>query len=195
MGVLFSFFYVRRVDRRAIMLYGCLGCGLFQLMPAVAWTVAPDSQAAANAVVASVALFKFAYTTMGPYAWLIGGEYPNNQQRGYVFGIASALNFMLTWLGTFTAPFFINPAALGWNAQYGYIWFVSNLIMTVFTWFLLPETRDRTLEEIHEMFEAKLPARAFQGYVCVGVEGMAARGRKEGEMDKSEAQRVEKTEV
>lgn len=64
-GVLFSFLYVRHIDRRAIMFWGCLGCGIFQLMPAVAWTVAPDSQAAANAVVASVALFKFAYTTMG----------------------------------------------------------------------------------------------------------------------------------
>ncbi|KAF2868472.1 MFS transporter [Massariosphaeria phaeospora] len=175
LGVLFSFLYVRKIDRRDIMLYGIMGCGIFQLMPAIAWSIAPNSKAASRAVVASVALFKFAYTTMGPYAWLIGGEYPNNQQRGYVFGIASALNFMFTWLGTFTAPFFINPAALNWNAQYGYIWFVSCLIMTVFTFFFLPETRDRTLEEIHEMFEANLPARKFKGYVCVGVEGMAAR--------------------
>ena len=48
------------------------------------------------------------------------------------------------------------------------------MILAVFTWFLLPETRDRTLEEIHEMFEAKVPARKFKGYVCVGVEGFAA---------------------
>lgn len=48
------------------------------------------------------------------------------------------------------------------------------MIVAVFTWFFLPETRDRTLEEIHEMFEAKLPARAFKHYVCVGVEGYAA---------------------
>jgi len=113
-------------------------------------------------------------TTIGPYAWLIGGEYPNNQHRGYVFGIASALNFLLTWCGTFTAPYFINPASLNWNAQYGYIWFVSNMIMVVFAFFFLPETRDRTLEEIHEMFEAKLPARQFKGHVCAGVQSMAA---------------------
>lgn len=190
MGVVFSFFYVRKVDRRDIMLYGCLGCGLFQLMPAIAWTIKPDSRQASNAVVASVALFKFAYTTMGPYAWLIGGEYPNNQQRGYVFGIASALNFMLTWLGTFTAPFFINPAALGWNAKYGYIWFVSNIIMVVFTWFLLPETKDRTLEEIHEMFEAKLPARAFKGYVCRGMEELAEQAKDHAHEDGKEGHEV-----
>lgn len=107
-----------------------------------------------------------------------------------MFGIASALNFMLTWLGTFTAPFFINPAALGWNAQYGYIWFVSNVIMVVFTWFLLPETKDRTLEEIHEMFEARLPARAFKGYVCRGVEELAEKARDQVHEDAKEGGEV-----
>jgi len=67
LGVLFSFFYVRKIDRRDIMIYGMGACGLFQLMPAVAWTVAPNSQFASRAVVASVALFKFAYTTMGEW--------------------------------------------------------------------------------------------------------------------------------
>ena len=48
------------------------------------------------------------------------------------------------------------------------------MVLFIFTWFFIPETRDRTLEEIHEMFEAKVPARKFKTYVCVGVEGFAA---------------------
>ena len=48
------------------------------------------------------------------------------------------------------------------------------MILAAFVWSFLPETRDRTLEEIHEMFEAKVPARKFKTYVCVGVEGYAA---------------------
>lgn len=44
------------------------------------------------------------------------------------------------------------------------------MLVAVFVWFYLPETRDRTLEEIHEMFEAKVPSRKFKTYVCVGVE-------------------------
>lgn len=48
------------------------------------------------------------------------------------------------------------------------------MVLAIFTWFFLPETRDRTLEEIHEMFEAKLPARQFKGYVCHGIERLAA---------------------
>lgn len=57
-----------------------------------------------------------------------------------------------------------------------YIWFGSNVILFVFTYFLLPETRDRTLEEIHEMFEAELPARKFKSYVCTST-GITAGSR------------------
>jgi hypothetical protein len=69
---------------------------------------------------------------------------------------------------------------LGWSAKYGYIWFGSNMVLLVFTWFYIPETRDRTLEEIHEMFEAKLPARKFKGYVCVGTQALAAEAMGKG---------------
>ena len=49
----------------------------------------------------------------------MGGEYPNNHLRAHTYGVATALNFLGNWLGVFTAPYFINPTALGWNAKYG----------------------------------------------------------------------------
>ncbi len=64
-----------------------------------------------------------------------------------------------------------------------YIWFGSNVILFVFTWFFIPETRDRTLEEIHEMFEANVPARKFKGYVCTSTRAMAEAAIKESEVN------------
>lgn len=104
----------------------------------------------------------------------MGGEFCNNALRPYTYGLATSLNFLGNWAGTFSAPYFINPAKFGWSAKYGYIWFGSNMILFVFTWFFIPETRDRTLEEIHEMFEARVPARKFKGYVATGTEALAA---------------------
>ncbi len=155
---------------------GVLACGFSQLAQAIAWTVAPNTEQSGKVVVAFIALFTFFYVAYAPYAWLLGGEYPNSALRGYVFGLATALNFLGNWLGTFTAPYLINPAGLNWGPKYGYIWFGSNMLLAVFTWFYIPETRDRTLEEIHEMFEAGVPARKFKTYVCHGVEAYAAEG-------------------
>lgn len=57
------------------------------------------------------------------------------------------------------------------------------MVLFIFTWFFIPETRDRTLEEIHEMFEAKVPARKFKGYVCTNTQAMANAARKEREVE------------
>ncbi|CAJ2511006.1 Uu.00g066310.m01.CDS01 [Anthostomella pinea] len=116
-GVLCSVAFVRLFDRRTIMLAGVLACAFAQLAPAIAWSVAPGSTAAGKVVVAFIAIFTFSYTAYAPYAWLLGGEYPNNQLRGYCFGLAAAVNFLGNWLGTFTAPYFINPASLGWGPK------------------------------------------------------------------------------
>lgn len=45
--------------------------------------------------------------------------------------------------------------------------------MFLFIYFFLPETRGRTLEEIHEMFEEKVPSRKFKGYICAETQAMA----------------------
>lgn len=42
------------------------------------------------------------------------------------------------------------------------------MIAAAFVWFCLPEVKGRTLEEIDEMFEKRLPARKFRTYVCTG---------------------------
>ncbi|KAI1383801.1 general substrate transporter [Hypoxylon trugodes] len=152
LGVLASSFVVRHIDRRVILLVGVGACGLCQLAFAVAWTAAPGTAVAGKVVVAFISLFTFFYTAYAPYAWLLGGELPDNHLRAHTYGLGTALNFLGNWLGVFTAPYFINPASLGWSAKYGYIWFGSNMVVFIFTWIFVPETRDRTLEEINEMF-------------------------------------------
>jgi len=51
--------------------------------------------------------------------------------------------------------------------------------MVAWMWFFLPETKDRTLEELDEMFEAHVPARKFKGYVCVKTLAVMEHGAAE----------------
>ncbi len=85
------------------------------------------------------------------YAWLCGGEFPSQRLRSFTFGIAASIGFFGAWLTTFTAPYFINPDALNWGPKYGYIWAPSCVIGALWTYFYLPEVKNRTFEEIDEM--------------------------------------------
>jgi hypothetical protein len=85
-------------------------------------------------------------------------------------GLASGVSFVFGWLTAFTTPYFINQANLNWGPKYGYIWFGSGLIVTAFIYFMLPEVRGRTLEEIDEMFRNKVSTFDFPKYVCVEIE-------------------------
>ena len=103
------------------------------------------------------------------YAWLSGGELPTQRLRSHTFGLAASAGFVGAWLTTFTAPYFINPQAMNWGPRYGFIWAPSCAIAATWVFFFLPEVKNRTLEEIDEMFEARLGARKFARYKCVGV--------------------------
>jgi hypothetical protein len=67
LGVLFSILFARRINRRTIMLVGVSTCGIFQLIPAITWSVRPGTVEASKVVVAFIALFTFAYVAYGKF--------------------------------------------------------------------------------------------------------------------------------
>lgn len=155
--------------RRVFLMTGMTICGISQFAIAAIWHVEPATVKTGKAIVGLSVIYIVGYNGMvATYAWLAGGEIPSQRLRSYTFGISAAVGFAGAWLATFTAPYFINPDALNWGPEYGWIWGPSCMITVVWIYFFLPEIKNRTLEEIDEMFEAKLPARKFRKYVCVG---------------------------
>ncbi|CAK7229095.1 hypothetical protein SCUCBS95973_007103 [Sporothrix curviconia] len=161
---------ITRIGRRRVFLTtGLTICAFSQLFTAIIYTVKPGSESAGKAIVAFGVIYIVGYNGLvSSYAWLSGGELPSQRLRSLTFGVATAVGFFMAWLATFTAPYFINPTSLNWGPKYGYIWFPSCLIAALWIYLYLPEVKNRTLEEIDEMFMAKLPARQFRHYECVG---------------------------
>ena len=182
-----SLIVVRYGRRRVIMMTGLVLCGIFQLIIAVVYTKNPGTKATGQVLVGFTCIYMMSYNGMiSTYAWLAGGEVPSQRLRSYTFGLAAACGFFFAWLTTFTAPYFINPESLNWGPRYGYIWFPSCTIATLWVFFFLPETKGRTLEEIDEMFEARVPARKFRKYVCIGKGGEEKVEKEEGRPASSE---------
>lgn len=177
-GLMFTWLFVTRVGRRRIILAGCLICTICMLIMAAIYTAPGLSQHLSGiglVVVTSVYLFGFNFG-LEPYVYLVAGELPAQNLRAYTMGLAAAVSFAFAWICAFTTPYYINRAELNWGPKYGYIWFVSGLIVTAFVYFMLPEVRGRTLEEIDEMFRNKVSTRDFEKYVCLEIEEARERG-------------------
>ncbi|RDL29893.1 MFS general substrate transporter [Venustampulla echinocandica] len=172
--VMNSLVVVRYGRRRVMLMSGLTLCGILQLIIAITYDKNPGTKVTGKVLVALSCLYMMSYNGMvAPYAWLTGGEMPSQRLRSFTFGISAAVGFFMAWLTQFTAPYFINPSALNWGPRYGYIWFPASIVTAVWVFFFLPEVKGRTLEEVDEMFEAKIPARKFRQYVCVGPLGAA----------------------
>jgi MFS transporter, SP family, sugar:H+ symporter len=150
---------------------------------ALVYTVWPTSPAAGQCLVGFVFIYSgFLAGTITPYAFVVGTEIPNQRLRAYSLAVLFAASYCATWIVAYTLPYYINPAKLDWGAKYSpcsnsltnfryaWLWFPANLIMGIFIFFFIPETKDRTLEEIDEMFEMRVPARKFSSYQCVGLQ-------------------------
>lgn len=71
-----------------------------------------------------------------------------------------------TGLIAFCSPYFINPKSLGWGMKYCWIWAGANVVTLIFFYFLLPEMKGRSLEEIDELFEKRISVKEFSTYEC-----------------------------
>jgi SP family sugar:H+ symporter-like MFS transporter len=168
---------IRYLSRRTILLLAFVVQAVSMLIIAIIYTAAPTSGSALKCLVAFVCIYIFFYGGWtSPTAWLVAGEIPSTRLRSYTLGFGASGGFLFGWVIAFTAPYFINPLDLNWGPKYGYIWFVSNLITFLFILFFLPETKDRTLEEIDELFHNKVAARKFSTYECVASEQAREHG-------------------
>ncbi|KAG9237514.1 general substrate transporter [Amylocarpus encephaloides] len=198
--VMNSLIVVRYGRRRVLLMAGLTTCGILQLIIAITYHSNPGTKSTGKVLVALSCLYMMSYTGMvSPYAWLTGGEIPSQRLRSYTFGLSAAIGFFMAWLTQFTAPYFINPSALNWGPRYGFIWFPSSIITAIWVFLFLPEVKGRKLEEVNEMFEAKLPARKFEKYICLGPlraeEEKSIRASSEKEVKGEEKARVEMKEV
>ncbi|KAL4904585.1 hypothetical protein BDW74DRAFT_185512 [Aspergillus multicolor] len=159
------------VGRRAILIIGAVGCGLCQLASAIAGSIDPNSLSTGQVFVAFTALFMFFYNgCVGAASYPVATELVSSRLRAWTVGTATSLGYLLAWLTNFCTPYFINPEHLDWGAKYGYIWAGSNLASVIFFYFFIPEMKGRSLEELDEIFAARVPARKFKGYQCLITE-------------------------
>lgn len=80
----------------------------------------------------------------------------------------TAINVVVSFLVVFTSPYML--AIL--SAKLAYVWMGGAILSATWAWLCLPELRNRSLEEVDELFEAELLAWRFENYQTTGLYGV-----------------------
>lgn len=152
-GTFVAFPIVRYCGRRRTMITGAFINSFCLLAFASINEAYPGSPAAAKCLIAFICIFSFTYSaTWGSIGPIVIGEVPSNARRSKTVSIALGASFLVALTVITSIPYLIGPTYLNLGTKIGFVFGGLTVLVTIGTVFFLPETRDRTLEEIDEMF-------------------------------------------
>ncbi|KIN03386.1 hypothetical protein OIDMADRAFT_118647 [Oidiodendron maius Zn] len=99
--------------------------------------------------------------SIGPLTNTLCSEIPSAILRSKSIVLARWTYAVTTIVAGVLTPYQLNPTAWNWSAKTGFFWAGGCLISIVFTFFYVPEPKDRTTAELDILFEKKVPPRHF----------------------------------
>jgi sugar porter (SP) family MFS transporter len=164
--------FVDKLGRRPMMLSGMAGCCLVWVAVTAASSQVYDSSgvlnhAASNATLGFIFIFGGVFSfCLTPLQALYPVEVLSYEMRAKGMAFSSLAVNASGLLNQFAWP--VSLEKIGWKT---YIIFVIwDAIQTVIMYFFLPETKNRTLEELDQIFEARNPVKASIRGTAVAVD-------------------------
>ncbi|EKJ74259.1 hypothetical protein NXS19_005883 [Fusarium pseudograminearum] len=160
-GVIISWALIYRIGRRTLYVWACGVCTVLMLLIGILASV-PQSQSVSFGQAGIVLIWEIVfYATIGPVCYAIIGEIPAVNVRSKSICLARIAYYISQILNNTYGPYMINPTEGDWKGKVGYFWAGLSLLTFVWAYFRLPETKDRSFEEIDILFANKTSARKF----------------------------------
>jgi MFS family permease len=171
-----SFWTVERFGRRSILLIGAFGMLICQFLVAIIGVTVgfnhthssptadePDRMianniSAVNAQIAFIAIFIFWFaSTWGPGAWIVIGEIFPIPIRSRGVGLSTASNWLWNTIIAVITPYMVGENRGNLKSSVFFIWGGLCTCAFVYTYFLVPETKGLSLEQVDKMMEETTP--------------------------------------
>lgn len=107
----------------------------------------------------------FYIMSFGSISAVTGAEVPHMRLRDKTSFLTYFVRFVSDFAVTYSYPYLFQEAHAGLGAQVGFIYGAFGVLGLLWGFFCLPELAGRSLEEINEMFEERVPLRKFKGWV------------------------------
>lgn len=125
----------------------------------------PISYSYSQGIVAMMLVFQLTYVaTIGPLYYTIQAETPATRLRDKTVRLGATVNIVTIFVVSFTLPYLLDAPYANLQSQVGFIYGAICFLALGWGYFFLPELKNRSLEEVEELFAAKVPLRKFSQY-------------------------------
>jgi len=159
-----SFYIVERFGRRTLLIYGSIGMITMQfivgIVGATAGKTSEHNHSAVSAMIAFICLNISVFAmTWGPTAWILVGEIFPLTIRSRGVGLSTSSNWFWNCIIAVITPYLVgngpHDANLGSNIFF--MWGGLCCVSLAFAYFLVPETKGLSLEQVDKMLEETKP--------------------------------------
>ncbi|KAH8790599.1 general substrate transporter [Hyaloscypha finlandica] len=159
-----AFWAVDKIGRRSLLIWGAVGMIVSQLIVGVIGVTAGRLEKHNNSAVSAMIAFicfniAFFSVTWGPVAWVVVGEVFPIPIRSRGVGLATSSNWFWNCIIGVITPYLVgtekHDANLG--AKVFFMWGGLCCISLTFAYFLVPETKGLSLEQVDRMLEETSP--------------------------------------
>ncbi|EXF77333.1 MFS maltose permease MalP [Colletotrichum fioriniae PJ7] len=148
--------------RRAGYISTCLATTLVMFLVGFLDLAPRSNNAAIYAKSVMLIIFYFLYNCgLGPLVYAIIAEIPSTKIRGQTLGVAASVSHIFSLSITAGLPYAMSPTEGNWGGKIGFLFGGLGTLLFIWAFLCLPETKNRTFEEIDYLFRRKTSARKF----------------------------------
>ncbi|KAJ5910491.1 hypothetical protein N7504_005134 [Penicillium tannophilum] len=153
-----SFYIIEKYGRRTILLWGALGMVICQFIVAIIGVTDGQNNSAVSAMIAFICIYVFFFAiTWGPGAWVVIGEIFPLPIRSRGVALSTASNWLWNCIIAVITPYLVDADKANLGPKVFFLWGSLCACCFVYTYFLIPETKGLSLEQVDKMMEETNP--------------------------------------
>ncbi|KZF19526.1 general substrate transporter [Xylona heveae TC161] len=153
-----SFYTIEKFGRRTLLIWGAIGMVVCEFIIAIVGTADEGSKAASTCLIVFVCIYIFFFAqTWGPAAWVVIGEIFPLPIRSKGVALSTASNWFWNCIIAVVTPYFIDPDEGDLKSKVFFIWGALCACCIFYAYFLIPETKGLSLEQVDKMLEETTP--------------------------------------
>jgi len=156
-----SWWAIERFGRRKLLLAGATLMLICEFIVGGVGTAYPGSSTASTVLIVFVCIYIFGFaTTWGPAAWVVIGEIFPLPIRAKGVALSTASNWLWNFVLAYVTPYMVDSDEGNLGPKVFFVWGGACTLCLAFAYFMVPETKGLSLEQVDRMLEECTPRQS-----------------------------------